>query len=572
MSKFIGDVSAYAYAVSKGYTGTEEEFAELMASYADVGQTAVDAKDAAVAAKTAAQTAAGTATNKASEATTAAQTTTTKAAEAQADADAAALDASQALSAASTATTKATEATTAAATAVSAKDDAVAANTAAQSAKTAAQTAQTGAETAAASVEASAEQIATNAEDISQLKSKLTQTEKNLSYDISEIRADGTKNLFNDDVLKSISNVAYSEGVFSGASNKFSPNYLMQSGFEENKRYAVSLYGKNTGSNTVGNGLGLRVNYTNGTYGIAYLPNSTTDFTRLKIFAESGRTVQSIQFDYNSGGDNVWQIKDIQVEESTTGVTDYVPYYTAFDRVARKIANGNTSEISAINNIALESSEISIDSPEELAEYPSFNNFPINKIIHLAGNYMPTDGPRGYVYIGHNNLDSGTYSAVVLTYSVKTSSSAICQICVFYNDNYDYDKKPRTATRYGRIINGATVWTEWSTMSENTVLHASDKVVDINSYQTVTFSDFNDAPPNTMFQVDMNCGSTILNNPSPGHSGMLMTLAFSPIQRHALVQHHYALEGDDIAMYIRYSYKQDADTFIWTPWKKVVTE
>ena len=54
MSKFIGDVSAYAYAVSKGYTGTEEEFAELMASYADVGQTAVDAKDAAVAAKTAA--------------------------------------------------------------------------------------------------------------------------------------------------------------------------------------------------------------------------------------------------------------------------------------------------------------------------------------------------------------------------------------------------------------------------------------------------------------------------------------------------------------------------------------
>ena len=178
--KDLGAVSAYAYAVEKGYTGTEAEFAELMADYAEVGQRAEDAADSALESKTAAQTAATTATNKATEATTAATTATNKAAEAQADADAAALDASQALSAASTATTKATEATTAAATATSAKTDAVAANTAAQSAKTAAQTAQTGAETAAASVSASAAQIATNAEDISQLKSDLTQNDSRI--------------------------------------------------------------------------------------------------------------------------------------------------------------------------------------------------------------------------------------------------------------------------------------------------------------------------------------------------------------------------------------------------------
>ena len=188
MSQYLGDISAYAIAVSQGYTGTEEEYAELMASYATVGQTAVDAKDAAVAAKTAAQTAATTATNKATEATTAATTATNKAAEAQADADAAALDASQALSAASTATSKATEATTAAATATSAKTDAVAANTAAQSAKTAAQTAQTGAETAAASVAGSAAQIETNATDIAQLKSELPQS-TNL-FDLNAVTSD----------------------------------------------------------------------------------------------------------------------------------------------------------------------------------------------------------------------------------------------------------------------------------------------------------------------------------------------------------------------------------------------
>lgn len=47
ITKDLGMVTAYAYAVSKGYTGTEAEFAELMASYASVAQEAVDAALAA---------------------------------------------------------------------------------------------------------------------------------------------------------------------------------------------------------------------------------------------------------------------------------------------------------------------------------------------------------------------------------------------------------------------------------------------------------------------------------------------------------------------------------------------
>ena len=177
MSQYLGDISAYALAVSQGYTGTEEEYAELMASYATVGQTAVNAAQTAKTKASEAATSATTATNKATEATTAAPTATTKAGEASTSASTATSAKDTAVSASQTATTKATEATTAAATAVSAKDDAVSANTAAQSAKTAAQTAQTGAETAAASVSASAAQIATNASDISQLKSDLTTME-----------------------------------------------------------------------------------------------------------------------------------------------------------------------------------------------------------------------------------------------------------------------------------------------------------------------------------------------------------------------------------------------------------
>lgn len=47
ITKDLGMVTAYAYAVSKGYTGTETQFAELMASYASVAQEAVNAALAA---------------------------------------------------------------------------------------------------------------------------------------------------------------------------------------------------------------------------------------------------------------------------------------------------------------------------------------------------------------------------------------------------------------------------------------------------------------------------------------------------------------------------------------------
>jgi hypothetical protein len=191
MSQYLGDISAYALAVSQGYTGTEEEYAELMASYATVGQTAVTAAQTATTKASEAATSATTATNKASEATTAATTATTKAGEASTSASTATSAKDTAVSASQAATSKATEATTAAATATSAATTATTAKDDAVNAKTAAQTAQTGAETAAASVEASAAQIATNAADISQLKSDLSKIAEPTSnrFDTSKITA-----------------------------------------------------------------------------------------------------------------------------------------------------------------------------------------------------------------------------------------------------------------------------------------------------------------------------------------------------------------------------------------------
>lgn len=153
--KDLGAVSAYAYAVEKGYTGTEAEFAELMADYAEVGERAEDAAESALNSKTAAQTAATTATDKASEATTAAQTATTKAGEA-----------SQSVSEANTA-----------------KEEAVTAQTAAETAQGKAEDAQAAAESVAESIPSDYSQLS---EDVSDLKEDLNNMNTATSTDVGK--------------------------------------------------------------------------------------------------------------------------------------------------------------------------------------------------------------------------------------------------------------------------------------------------------------------------------------------------------------------------------------------------
>ena len=185
ITKDLGAATAYGYAVEKGYTGTEAEFAELMADYAEVGQRADDAAESALNSKTAAQTAATTATNKASEAITAAQTATTKAGEAQTSAQTASNKASEASQSASqasgyaqTAEAAKTDAQTAKTQAETARDNAVTAKTAAETAQGKAEDAQAAAESVAESIPSDYSQLS---EDVTELKSGLNEVKEDLT-------------------------------------------------------------------------------------------------------------------------------------------------------------------------------------------------------------------------------------------------------------------------------------------------------------------------------------------------------------------------------------------------------
>ena len=197
VNKDLGMVTAYAYAVSQGYTGTEEEFAELMADYAAVGQRAEAAATAAAASATAASGSAsdsaasataaegfaGNASTAAGNASQAAQNASQSATAASGSATSAAGSATAAAGSATTAGNKATEAAQSATAAAGSATTAGASATAAQAAQTAAEAAQTAAETAqgaaedaAESVEGKAAQIDQNTADISLVKSHLEAT------------------------------------------------------------------------------------------------------------------------------------------------------------------------------------------------------------------------------------------------------------------------------------------------------------------------------------------------------------------------------------------------------------
>lgn len=188
--KDLGIATAYGYAVSKGYTGTEEEFAELMASYATVAEEAQEAAEQATQAVQTAQAAVNSATTKAGEAATSASGAATSASQAGQSATAAAGSASTASAKVAEAGTSATNAaasetvaTQAAQVATTKAWEASASATAAsQSATAAAGSASDAsddadrAETAAGSVSAAAEQIVTNTADIAGLKDDLSDT------------------------------------------------------------------------------------------------------------------------------------------------------------------------------------------------------------------------------------------------------------------------------------------------------------------------------------------------------------------------------------------------------------
>lgn len=263
--KDLGAATAYAYAVEKGYTGTEDEFAELMASYADVAEQAADSAAQAGASATAAEQAKAEAVLSASAAASSASTASTKASEAASSASSAAGSANtattkaneastSATNAASSASAAATSATNAGASATAAASSATAASnaqTAAETAQGKAEDAQTAAEDAAASVSASAAQITQNTEDIADLRSAFDEVETAIGTEtaISDVSINpvrGHRYYYSNGEFKDVSDVGntyYSDVLNVSAGQKY---YYSGRVYNYSNQYSVIVTDNNS--------------------------------------------------------------------------------------------------------------------------------------------------------------------------------------------------------------------------------------------------------------------------------------------------------------------------------------
>lgn len=201
-------------------------------------------------------------------------------------------------------------------------------------------------------------------------------------------------------------------------------------------------------------------------------------------------------------------------------------------------------------------------------KYSDFNDFPIGSIIGVSEDARLNNAPDGFKNTGHDGMDVGGVIVNVMTFATSYDNPYIkSQIAVYYRET----GKPRIAFRSAIYFSSTYHWSEWSMLSQDGSITSTNKIVDIN-HLDYTFDDFNDAPLNTIYQVDLNVADSVANNPSPGNSGSLMTYCFSNSVRHAVVQEFVTIEDNRVRKYIRYGYINSGDIVSWTNWEKAVTE
>lgn len=212
--------------------------------------------------------------------------------------------------------------------------------------------------------------------------------------------------------------------------------------------------------------------------------------------------------------------------------------------------------------------------------YSDYNDFPTGSAIVVRDSALLDNAPPSGSMYGHQGDQNKATIGTCITYStgnVDGDTSTYCksQLHISWANPTSNDDFPNGRHHYTPAISfrskiiATGVWSDWTRLSQNSVLHATNAVIDEN-YYSLTVDDLNNVPPNTIYQIDLNCQS-LGHNPFPGHSGMVATLSFSESFLHGSLQIAGCLGDNGVEMYIRYGYT-DSGSFYWTEWAKVTTE
>ncbi len=136
-----------------------------------------------------------------------------------------------------------------------------------------------------------------------------------------------SRNMVDYSVLDDATGITENDGVYTGIADNFkmvNMGALLEDEFEPGTQYTLSLYAYTNGAKgTDGNGLYPRIEHTDGTFKSIEIPNSTSSFTRFSTTSSAGKTIKRIYFSNVKYYNQVWNVKQIQIEKGTSA-TAYV--------------------------------------------------------------------------------------------------------------------------------------------------------------------------------------------------------------------------------------------------------
>ena len=374
-------------------------------------------------------------------------------------------------------------------------------------------------------------------------------------------------------------------------------NYVVtRSSFERDE----ALYNKLADGRTF-NKLTVSAKYTpsGGTFSPADMPLNTwwagpfrTVKTALTTGAFSGFPLSA------SDGDTI----RIEKYEQIGGQTALYIFQLAGDNckcVTNYAGTTYTWTVYATNRNTIIANRITITAANKTQYFTDADNAPENVWFEIQAAAQIANTPHGNgissasgVYTDLRSI-TGYLDGSLYTYRTG-AGSLINQI--FISSGKHASAKTTPNVMYMRTKYTGGLWGDWSKFGGNSNLTASNIAIrkkmiapylDGEGNPTATntgtanpqymgddpliFSDFNNAPMMSIYQIDLDCDATVMaNNPEPGYSSILITMGFSYVIRHGQVQLCVGVKSSGTFAWIRYGYQQAANDYRWSGWKSII--
>lgn len=249
---------------------------------------------------------------------------------------------------------------------------------------------------------------------------------------------------------------------------------------------------------------------------------------------------------------------------------------TAMDNVAAAVAEAEATEaeLNAMIGNLIKIPNTLITKDNYTSYFTDYNDIPVNTVYNIASNVSLLNSPPGNTTQNQVDTQLEYMAGTVITLSGNGNQDAVRARFQIFITTSNRISQSVMCFRNAYTSGGVLYWSPWQKYSETMALTAANIVIRAATADRF-FTDLNDAPINSIYQIDLDCVEGVLkNHPNPGQSSVLITLGYSHVSRHGMVQILVGI-GGDTKLFYRYGYINgyinDVADYKWTAWKRTAT-